>query len=84
MMTKGRPKGTPVPKGPRRVTGVLVCDTCKRVVPYTAIDPPVPGSDPWPLHRCGLEVRPFSRFSDEDPFRPALPKREGAYPEGWL
>jgi hypothetical protein len=67
-------KGKQPPKGPRRVQGVLVCDTCQKVVPYTAIDPPVPTSDPWPLHRCGLEVRAFDRFSEEDPFRPPLGK----------
>lgn len=66
-MTEKKPK-----KEPKRLNGVLVCDRCRSVVPYTAINPPVPGSDPWPQHRCGLEVRPFDRFSEEDPYRPPL------------
>jgi len=68
MPTKPKPESTS-----KRRPGFLVCDQCKRAVPYQGMTEPVPGSEPWPLHRCGLEVRRFDRFTLEDPFRPALP-----------
>jgi hypothetical protein len=70
-MTKGAPKGTQVPKS-KRQAGFLVCETCHRTVPYQGMTEPVSASDPWPQHRCGLEVRGFDRFTLDDPFRPAL------------
>ena len=83
-MTEKRKKA-PLPPSPgKKQWGYLVCETCKRAVGYQGTTVPIPGSEGWPLHRCGLEVRSFDRFVLEDPFRPDLPKREGAYPEGWL
>ena len=70
MAKKAEPK-TPTPG--KRQAGYLVCETCKRSVQYQGTDAPIPGSDGWPKHRCGLEVRSFDRFVLTDPFRPDLP-----------
>lgn len=53
--------------------GYLSCDTCGTAVLYRGY--PVPtAKDPWPMHRCGWDVRPFDKFTLEDPtFRP-IPK----------
>jgi hypothetical protein len=86
MPSKGAPKGTQVPKS-KRQAGFLICDRCKRAVPYQGMTEAIPGSDDWPRHRCGLEVRSFDRFVTEDPYRPPLEKMDSAgnlYPEGWL
>jgi hypothetical protein len=79
-MTRGKPKN---PVTPKRKLGVLVCDTCRRAIPYQGTSDP---ADNWPQHKCAdLEVRPFNRFLDEDPYRPPLPKaNSGLYPEGWV
>jgi len=80
-MTRGKPKK---PVTPKRKLGFLVCDTCRRAVPYQGTTDP---DDVRPQHKCGLEVRPFDEFVDEDPFRPPLAKVDSAgniYPEGWL
>lgn len=66
------PSNTPPPR-PKRVQGYLICETCRRAVLYQGMTESIPGSADWPLHRCGLEVRPFDRFELEDPFRPGLP-----------
>jgi hypothetical protein len=76
-------KAEPKPTPGKRQAGYLICETCKRAVAYQGMADLVGGSD-WPLHRCGLEVRSFDRFELTDPFRPELPKVEGAYPEGWV
>ena len=59
---------------PKRRPGYLVCDSCKRTVPYQGM----PGSDPamdGPGHRCrGNAIRPFDRFTLEDPNFVPLPK----------
>jgi hypothetical protein len=82
---KGAPKGTQVPKS-KRQAGFLICEACRRAVPYQGMTEPIAGSEPWPLHRCGLEVRAFDRFVLADPFRPGLPPASvgAGYPEGWL
>jgi hypothetical protein len=72
-----KPKPTP-PDGPRpkRTAGVLSCSACKRTIPYQGYaDPDI---EPWPKHKCPtprgpMEVRDFDLFSDDDPYRPALP-----------
>lgn len=58
---------------PKRTAGYLICETCQRAVAYQGIPDAIPGSDSWPLHRCGLEVRGFDRFELTDPFRSDLP-----------
>ena len=58
----------------KRSNGFLVCDTCRRAVPYQGYDDP--GMDTWPQHRCGIEIRPFEQFLLEDPYR--LPLNEEA------
>ena len=54
----------PQVKKPTRKPGYLYCNTCKRTVPYAAMG--VPELDmPFPLHRCGRDVRPFTGWREE-------------------
>ena len=69
MPKKAEPATTPG----KRQAGFLVCDECKRVFPYQGMASAIGGSDDWPRHRCGLEVRDFNRFTLTDPYRPDLP-----------
>jgi hypothetical protein len=51
---------------PKREVGHLACDTCQRLAPYTGFaDPALDGG--WPMHRCGRVVRPFDRWTKDDP-----------------
>ena len=77
-MTKPKPDPAPKPTPARkRILGYLICERCQRAVSYQGYDPVVSESEPWPQHRCGLEVRPFDRFALEDPFRSSLPRVMG-------
>ena len=51
--------------------GYLCCDTCGSVVAYRGFSVPTL-KDPWPMHRCGFQVRPFDKFSLTDPSREPL------------
>ena len=58
----------PVPR-PKRVAGFLACDSCKRTVPYQGYGDPDLDMG-WPQHRCtDHSIRPFTRWSIEDPSR---------------
>ena len=44
-----------------------MCSKCSKRVPVQAFEDPNVG-DGWPLHRCGLDVRPFdSAVLDDRP-----------------
>lgn len=45
--------------------GFLICHTCKRIVPYNGAPEPI--SEPWPLHRCRAEIRPFNEWTAARP-----------------
>lgn len=60
--------------GPRlkRVAGYLTCDTCQHRVPYQGYEDPA--LDERPAHRCGRDIRPFTKFvPGEDRREPKLP-----------
>jgi hypothetical protein len=51
---------------PKKRMGYLVCDDCSKTVQC------MEGSD-WPQHRCGYDVRPFTRWQEgADPARMPL------------
>ena len=50
----------------KRVAGYLNCDTCERCIPYTGFGS-AEADGGWPLHRCGREIRPFDRWTLDDP-----------------
>lgn len=71
---KAEPTPAPVEGEPvKRRSGYLICRACERAVAYQGFDAPSE-KDPWPLHRCGLDIKPFDEFSDDDPFRSLLMK----------
>lgn len=59
-MTAPKPSAKPM-----RKLGHLVCHSCKRSFPYSAIGDPELDMD-FPLHRCGREIRPFDTWIRDD------------------
>ena len=55
----------PLSARPRRKNLMLVCSKCSKRVPVQAHEDPNEG-DGWPLHRCGLDVRPFDSAVPDD------------------
>ena len=67
-MPKDKRVETPSPAA-KSVPGYLVCSTCRRVVPYHGLpDMALTGA---PQHRCGRDVKQFTRWSREDPYFPS-------------
>ena len=52
------------PVVPRKMVVTLSCSLCRVSVPTQVyLDPEL--GDGWPLHRCGLDVRPFDIATQE-------------------
>lgn len=71
------------PPDPTRPSdGFLVCDTCKRVVPYKGMPGHTAAANGWPRHKCvNFQIRPFDRWIDRDPNRLPLSPRPGPLEE---
>lgn len=65
------PKDPPVRR--TRKQGFLHCRTCQTTIPYIAMGEPELDM-PYPMHRCGRDIRPFDGWREDDP-RPRLAGR---------
>lgn len=74
MTTSPKKKSAPDPTKPGE--GFLVCDTCKRAVPYRGMPTDTPATTNWPKHKCvRYQVQPFDRWVQQDLLRRPLPAR---------
>jgi hypothetical protein len=74
MSTRSKQPRKPAPPKPaptQRRIGYLSCKTCERTIPYSGTD-----TSEWPRHRCGLDIKPFTDFSNDEPYRDVLPRRD--------
>ena len=58
---------TPDPKA-LKVRGWLVCKHCKTTAEFHSLGSAAKDGG-WPLHRCGYDVKPFTRWTDRNPNR---------------
>jgi len=58
-------KATPPPKA-MKVRGWLVCKDCHVTAEFHSLGSATKDGG-WPMHRCGYDIKPFTRWTDRNP-----------------
>jgi hypothetical protein len=59
-------KATPPPDRPLKMRGWLVCKDCSTTAEFHSLGSAAKDGG-WPMHRCGYDVKPFTRWTDKNP-----------------